>query len=147
MYIYLHYRSFGLKLDIASKEINKEEQKIKELTTKMDTLSKDTERTHAQSLEIEKYTDKIQIDSNTHSEELIRYVLFFSKKNIPRKIYFFLPSRTLSYHQKNIEMANSELIGNRSRIQELEQQQHFILKSILEVLQKISSPFNENLKI
>lgn len=46
--------------------------------------------------------------------------------------------RTVSYHEKNIEVANSELAEARSRIEELEQRQNFILNEVLEILRRLS---------
>lgn len=46
-------------------------------------------------------------------------------------------NRKKSYHEKNIEVTNTKLSEVRSYIEELKQQQHFILSSILLILQKM----------
>lgn len=57
---------------MASKEIKQEEQRIKELKINLKTLIENTDEILSKSKQIEAYTDKIQIDSNAISDELIR---------------------------------------------------------------------------
>lgn len=51
--------------------------------------------------------------------------------------------RKKSYHEKNIEVANGLLTNARSHIEELNQQQHLILSSVLLMLQTLISPSNQ----
>lgn len=57
---------------MATKEIKLEEQRIKELKINLKTLIENTDEILSKSKQIEAYTDKIQIDSNAISDELIR---------------------------------------------------------------------------
>ncbi|XP_055305682.1 kinetochore protein Nuf2-B [Sitodiplosis mosellana] len=119
-----HYDEFisvNSNLDLTMKEIKQEEQRIKELKINLKALMENTDEILSKTKQIEAHTDKIQVDSNAISDELVR---------------------TVSYHEKNIEVANSELSEARLGIEELERQQHFILNSISTILRTLTLPSN-----
>ncbi|XP_031632194.1 kinetochore protein Nuf2-B [Contarinia nasturtii] len=108
-------------LDLTDKAIKREEQQIMELKTKLKALIENKDNILSKIKQIEAYVDKVQTNSDELTEELIR---------------------TISYNDKNIEAANSELTEVKFRIEELQHQQHFILTSIVTILRTLTSPSN-----
>ena len=57
---------------MAIKEISQEEQRIKELKINLKAMVENTDEILSKNKQIEAQTDKVQIDSNAISDELIR---------------------------------------------------------------------------